>query len=191
MIKRNVVPQELCSRAMVLGDPRARFWGDEPPHWIDAWFTTPREELHSQYPGIICCEHNYLAVSGGGPSGAFGAGLLTGWTKAGTRPEFTIVTGISTGALTAPFAFLGPAWDHRLEEIYTTLSTKDLIKKSPISAVTSGAIFSTKGLRRQIARFFDEAEDERVLATASAMAYRKGGNLPFDDKGELIPVHHS
>ena len=149
---------------MVLGIPRARFWGDEPPHWTDAWFASSREELHSLFSGIIGCEHNYLAVSGGGASGAFGAGLLTGWTKAGTRPEFTIVTGISTGALTAPFAFLGSAWDHRLEEIYTTLSTKDLIKKSVISAMTGGSIFSTKGLRRQIARFFDEAVLEAIAA---------------------------
>jgi len=164
MLKRKVVPQELCSRALVLGEPRARFWGDEPPHWADAWFASPRRELHSQFRGIVGCEHNYLAVSGGGASGAFGAGLLKGWTQAGTRPEFTIVTGISTGALAAPFAFLGSAWDHRLEEIYTTLSTKDLIKKSMISAVTSGAIFSTKGLRHQIARFFDETVLEAVAA---------------------------
>ena len=90
MRKRNVVPQELCSRAMVLGEPRARHWGDEPPHWTDAWFATPREELHAQYRGVVGCEHNYLAVSGGGANGAFGAGLLTGWTRAGTRPELVL-----------------------------------------------------------------------------------------------------
>ena len=48
----------------------------------------------------------FLAVSGGGHNGAFGAGLLTGWSATGTRPEFKVVTGISTGALIAPFAFL-------------------------------------------------------------------------------------
>ncbi len=175
MSKRNPVPQKLCSHAIVLADPRARTWGDEPPHWADAWFATPTEELHAQYRGIVGCEHNYLAVSGGGANGAFGAGLLTGWTKAGTRPEFTVVTGISTGALTAPFAFLGPTWDHRLEEIYTTLSTKDLVKKTPISAVAGSSILSTKGLRHQIAKFFDEAVLEAVAAE-------------FRDKGRTMTI---
>jgi hypothetical protein len=164
MSKRKPVPQELSSRAVVPGDPRARTWGDEAPHWTDEWFATPREELHAQHSGIVGCEHNYLALSGGGANGAFGAGLLTGWTEAGTRPEFTAVTGISTGALSAPFAFLGPAWDHRLKQVYTTYSTKDLVKKTPLAAVTSSAMFSTKGLQGLIARFFDEEVLEAVAA---------------------------
>ena len=61
---------------------------------------------------------NYLAISGGGENGAFGAGLLVGWTDAGTRPDFKLVSGISTGALTAPFAFVGPAYDDALTEAY-------------------------------------------------------------------------
>jgi hypothetical protein len=173
MSKRNPVPLELYSHAMVPGVPRARYWGDEPPHWTDAWFATPREELHVRYRGIVGCEHNYLAISGGGANGAFGAGLLTGWTRAGTRPEFTAVTGISTGALTAPFAFLGPAWDHRLEQVYTTYSTKDLVRKTPLSAVTSSAIYSTRGLQGMIARFFDET----VMAAVAAEFRDKGRQL--------------
>ena len=62
----------------------------------------------------------YLAVSGGGDNGAFGAGLLNGWSETGTRPEFKMVTGVSTGALIAPFAFLGPSYDAALREVYTT-----------------------------------------------------------------------
>jgi hypothetical protein len=131
--------------------------------------------LHAQYRGVVGCEHNYLALSGGGANGAFGAGLLTGWTKAGTRPEFTAVTGISTGALSAPFAFLGPAWDHRLKQVYTTYSTKDLVKKTPLAAVTSSAMFSTKGLQGLIARFFDEAVLEAVAAE-------------FRDKGRRLTI---
>ena len=65
---------------------------------------------------------NFLAISGGGEDGAFGAGLLIGWTAAGTRPEFKLVTGISTGALTAPFAFLGPKYDDQLKDVYTTIT---------------------------------------------------------------------
>ena len=61
----------------------------------------------------------YLALSGGGGGGAYGAGVLNGWTESGSRPEFTVVSGVSTGALIAPFAFLGPAYDARLKKVYT------------------------------------------------------------------------
>ena len=61
----------------------------------------------------------YLALSGGGADGAYGAGVLNGWTELGTRPEFTIVSGVSTGALIAPFAFLGPAYDGVLQQYAT------------------------------------------------------------------------
>ena len=69
---------------------------------------------------------SFLAISGGGDNGAFGAGLLNGWTKAGTRPTFKLVTGVSTGALIAPFAFLGPKYDDTLKTIYTSVSLKDI-----------------------------------------------------------------
>ncbi len=59
----------------------------------------------------------FLAISGGGDNGAFGSGLLNGWTALGTRPQFKIVTGVSTGALIAPFAFLGSAYDAQLRDV--------------------------------------------------------------------------
>ncbi len=74
-------------------------------------------------------EASFLAISGGGDNGAFGAGLLNGWTAAGTRPVFKLVTGVSTGALIAPFAFLGPSYDAQLKEFYTTVSPRDILKK--------------------------------------------------------------
>lgn len=108
-------------------------------------------------------EHNYLAISGGGASGAFGAGFLAGWKEKGDRPEFTIVTGISTGALTAPYALLGSAYDHTLEEILTRYSTKNLVRRrSPFSAVTSSAMLTTRGLEAAIARHFDQAILEAI-----------------------------
>jgi predicted patatin/cPLA2 family phospholipase len=64
-------------------------------------------------------ETQILAVSGGGENGAFGAGVLCGWSEAGTRPLFELVTGVSTGALTAPFAFLGSSYDPQLRAVYT------------------------------------------------------------------------
>ena len=80
----------------------------------------------------------FLAISGGGDNGAYGAGFLNGWTAAGTRPEFKVVTGVSTGALIAPFAFLGPKYDYVLERVYTTTSQKDIFKKR---GLLKGALF--------------------------------------------------
>ena len=71
----------------------------------------------------------FLAISGGGDNGAFGAGLLIGWSETGERPEFKAVTGISTGALIAPFAFLGPAYDGPLREVYTEVSPEDISRR--------------------------------------------------------------
>jgi len=97
---------------------------------------------------------NYLAISGGGEDGAFGGGLLIGWTAAGTRPEFKLVTGISTGALTAPFAFLGPAYDAQLKEVYTTISAKDVLEKRNIlAAVFDDALADNAPLRRLVAKY--------------------------------------
>lgn len=68
-----------------------------------------------------------LALSGGGAGGAFGAGALVGLTQAGSRPTFDIVTGVSTGALIAPFAFLGSEWDDALADAYTGSSASEAL----------------------------------------------------------------
>ena len=117
---------------------KARMWGDERPSFVEEWHVKSREDLQAEFGGVMGREHNYLAISGGGQHGAFGAGLLVGWTAAGTRPEFTLVTGISTGALIAPFAFLGPAYDAQLKEVYTIYSTEDLIKRRHILTTITG-----------------------------------------------------
>jgi hypothetical protein len=79
---------------------------------------------------------NILALSGGGSFGAFGAGILNGWSASGTRPTFKMVTGISTGALIAPFAFLGQDYDEVLKQVYTSVTTKDIMQ--PKSFFMSG-----------------------------------------------------
>jgi len=96
----------------------------------------------------------FLAVSGGGDNGAYGAGFLNGWTAAGTRPEFKVVTGISTGALIAPFAFLGPKYDYVLEKVYTTTAQKDIFKKRGIKSLLFGdAMADTTPLANIIASY--------------------------------------
>ena len=92
-----------------------------------------------------------LAISGGGEDGAFGAGLLCGWTEAGTRPEFKLVTGISTGALIAPCAFLGPRYDPVLRDSYTKVTGKDIFRKQNILAVLfDDGMLDSEPLRRMV-----------------------------------------
>jgi hypothetical protein len=117
---------------------------------------------------------NILAVSGGGPDGAFGAGLLAGWTKAGTRPTFKLVTGISTGALIAPFAFLGAEYDKVLKGFYTTVTTASIYTQRPFGDVLAG----TDGLAdtSPLARLLEQCVDEKVLAAVAA-EHKKGRRL--------------
>jgi len=168
--KRNPLPTDLADTATVSGIEKARTWGDEMPYYADEFFAQSREEIHQNWAAWMDQQLYFLAVSGGGAGGAFGAGLLKGWTQTGDRPEFQLVTGISTGALTAPFAFLGSEYDHVLEEIYTTYSTEDLLqKRSAVNAFTSDAMYSTKRFEELIARYYDE----KVLE-ALAVEARKG-----------------
>src|SRR4051794_13328440 len=89
----------------------------------------------------------FLAISGGGDNGAFGAGLLNGWTASGTRPEFKMVTGVSTGALIAPFAFLGSRYDGAIRKFYTTISAKDIFKsRGMLKGVMSDAMADSRPL---------------------------------------------
>ena len=88
-----------------------------------------------------------LALSGGGSNGAYGAGVLVGWTKRGERPEFDIVTGVSTGALTAPFAFLGPSWDDRLTEAYTGKAAGKILKPRGLGVLFHPSVYSASGLK--------------------------------------------
>lgn len=112
----------------------------------------------------------FLAISGGGDNGAFGTGLLNGWTAAGDRPEFKLVTGISTGALMAPFAFLGSAYDDQLKRLYTQVSPSDIsIRRSLLAAITNDALADNSPLWRLI-----EKEVDQALLDAIAREYEKG-----------------
>jgi len=112
----------------------------------------------------------FLAVSGGGHNGAFGAGLLKGWTAAGNRPQFKVVTGISTGALIAPFAFLGSAYDEQLAHVYTNITQRDVFKKRGlISGFFADGLADTAPLKHMVAQVVD-----RPMLDAIAAEYRKG-----------------
>ena len=106
-----------------------------------------------------------LAISGGGDNGAFAAGFLNGWTKEGTRPQFKLVTGVSTGALIAPFAFLGPAYDEKLKEFYTSISLKDIAKKrSVLAVVTNDAMADNTPLKNLVKKNVDQDMLDAIAA---------------------------
>jgi hypothetical protein len=171
---RNPLPLELTNQAVVPGVPNARFWGDEWPKFsLQRFETFTENDFQRRFQGVYNQPHNYLAVSGGGANGAFGAGLLVGWTQTGTRPEFTMVTGISTGALTAPFAFLGSDYDEQLKTVYTTTSTKMVVRKrNPLVAPFSDSVVDTRPLRELIAKHITTDVIEAV-----AEEHKKGRRL--------------
>jgi hypothetical protein len=119
---------------------------------------------------------NILALSGGGAGGAYGAGALVGWTRQGTRPEFQVVTGVSAGALIAPFAFLGPSWDGQLTEAFSGARTEHLLDRhlpgvlfgasayrgAPLAALVDSYV--TDALLRAVAT---EAAKGRLLVVAT------------------------
>ena len=172
--QRQPLPPEYTLKAEIPGSPEARFWGDEWPTFAAERFEEFTDaDFRRDYAGIYDKPHNYLAISGGGANGAFGAGLLIGWTAAGERPEFSMVTGVSTGALTAPFAFLGPDYDDEMREVYTTTTTDDIVKKrNPIAVAFSDSATDTAPLRALIAKYID-AE----MIGAIAREHKRGRRL--------------
>jgi predicted acylesterase/phospholipase RssA len=116
----------------------------------------------------------HLALSGGGANGAFGAGFLAGWTATGRRPVFKVVTGVSTGALMAPFAFLGSEYDAALHEFYTTTATRDIfaMRSLLISLLRGDSLAYTGPLAALITRHVDAELLRRV-----ADAHQRGRRL--------------
>jgi predicted patatin/cPLA2 family phospholipase len=170
---RRPVPEAHSQIAQIPGIPMARIWGDQIPPDLDKRLAGLKAQVRKNNPAAIGRPHNYLAISGGGANGAFGAGLLVGWTEAGDRPSFDIVTGISTGALIAPFAFLGPAYDMHLKDVYTTVSTEELIRRRWFSKIITGdAATSTEPMQKLLARYYTQ----QMLADIAA-AYEKGRRL--------------
>lgn len=169
------VPRPDTARAQPLGLGNARFYADADPAPLiveasaalerETAALQPQAAARRQLPPVY-----YLAVSGGGDNGAFGAGLLNGWSELGTRPTFKVVTGVSTGALIAPFAFLGPAYDAALREVYTTMTPDKIYRSRGLSAaVFDESMADTTPLSQVIAHYLDQA-----LLDAIAAEYRKG-----------------
>jgi len=168
---RNTLPENLESQVQIAGFEDVRVWADKPSPVLDK---IAIESIHKEIEAYGLEELKkpvaYLAISGGGENGAFGSGLLNGWSASGTRPTFKLVTGISTGALLAPFAFLGSDYDKQLKDVYTTITDKDVYeKKSMVTAYWRDAMFGTGPLAVMIAKYIDQD-----VLDAVAREYMKG-----------------
>jgi len=108
-----------------------------------------------------------LALSGGGADGAFGAGALVGLTRSALRPQFSVVTGVSTGALIAPYAFLGPDWDDKLVEVYTSGSAEHLLHSRGLAAFFGSSVYSGTPLKQLVERYATDALIQAVAREAS------------------------
>lgn len=115
-----------------------------------------------------------LALSGGGAGGAFGAGAVAGLTRAGTRPTFDVVTGVSAGALVAPYAFLGPAWDAQLLEAFTGAGGDNLLQSRGLGVMFGSSLYSGRPLQQLIDTYVSDAMIRAVAREA--------------DKGRLLLV---
>lgn len=123
--------------------------------------------------GARLVPRNVLVLSGGGANGAYTAGVLNGWTASGTRPEFDVVTGISTGALIAPFAFLGSDYDDTLRQSYTSAKESDIFKRRWLPELLwADSVADSAPLRRKIA-----SEITLDVLARVAEAHRAGRRL--------------
>jgi predicted acylesterase/phospholipase RssA len=109
---------------------------------------------------------NILALSGGGADGAFGAGALVGLTRSALRPEFSVVTGVSTGALIAPYAFLGPDWDDQLVEVYTSGRAEHLLHSRGLGMLFGSSVYSGAPLKDLVDRYATDALIQAVAREA-------------------------
>lgn len=179
-LPRNATPVQSALEGSIPGFPGVRGWAGQASSTLQQDLVRSfAQESPQDFPpdasGTVRYAH--LALSGGGANGAFGAGFLEGWTAKGTRPVFKIVTGVSTGALMAPFAFIGPEYDRALREFYTTTRSKDIfVLGSTVGLlwqlVAGEALADTRPLQAMIARHVDEELLERV-----ADAHQRGRRL--------------
>ncbi|NQW53499.1 MAG: patatin-like phospholipase family protein, partial [Rhodospirillales bacterium] len=169
------VPAAYTAEALPLGIANVRFYadGDASPMVQEGQRSFEREQAALKAAGTSTTRlppASYLAMSGGGDNGAFGAGLMKGWTESGTRPEFKMVTGVSTGALIAPFAFLGPDYDATLHEVYTTMTPEKVYRlRGLMAALYDDAMADTGPLAEVIASYADQR-----MFDAIAREYEKG-----------------
>ncbi|MET4683817.1 patatin-like phospholipase family protein [Brevundimonas faecalis] len=157
---RGRLPAPPAGRGIIPGFADVRLSVEEAETSLEA----AADRLSLPRSGWSSGRFDMLAVSGGAAGGAYGAGALVGLTEARTRPEFALVTGVSTGALIAPFAFLGPKWDERLADAYTGGHAAHLLSLRGLASGFTGGFFGAEALDALIHPFVDEALIDAVAA---------------------------
>ncbi|MGC4032605.1 MAG: patatin-like phospholipase family protein [Tepidisphaeraceae bacterium] len=175
---RNALPASAGESATIDGFNHVRYWGDVidgglQESMVESWHQEGAYRLRTTGEQTVAEEASYLAISGGGQDGAFGAGLLNGWTASGKRPVFKVVTGISTGALICPFAFLGPDYDKPLREVYTTVNMKDIaVLRGLFDLLRGDSAYNTAPLVKLVEKCFTHEMIDKI-----AEEHRKGRRL--------------
>lgn len=174
-VARNPATQDGIDAAAPYGIPGVlRAWGD---HIAVEQLNVIRQTLIARARKMHAAEleagepisETILALSGGGADGAFGAGVLAGWTEHGDRPSFDLVSGVSTGAIIGLFAFLGPDYDDDLRRFYTEYSTDQLLEPAPFAALSGGASLSdSTGYNALIDETITPALVEKIAREADA-----------------------
>lgn len=183
------VPTGQAQRASVLGLPNERFFPMSGTEGLEQEFVeaAKRQVARRKLKSLGDIDAKFLAVSGGGEDGAFGAGLLCGWSEHGDRPVFDLVTGVSTGALTAPMAYLGSAYNPQLRHVYTEITPeKVLIPRGFSAALFNDALADNSPLFKTIS----DVLDEKMLSDIAA-GYRNGrllliGSTDLDAQAPVI-----
>ncbi len=154
--------------AAVPGMGAVRFYADAPGFVFDRFRAQVFAQAQARHEPVT-----FLALSSGGSDGAFGAGFLKGLSDAHQRPSFTIVSGVSTGALMAPFAFLGPQYDATLQDLYTSGFASSLVSDaSVLNGLIGNALVDSDKLGRFISRYIDKG-----VLDAVAAEHRRGRRL--------------
>ncbi len=168
---RHAIPPELLGSARVFGMQNIRAFSGIPSDYLKKDFIKLLEQEQrnkSFFSDFNADTYSIIAISGGASDGAYGAGLLNGWSQTGTRPVFKVVTGVSTGAIIAPFVFLGSRYDDKLKEFYTKYSTKDILRIRP----SRNSLVSSQPLELLIEQYIDIE-----LLKEISVEYNKGRRL--------------
>jgi predicted acylesterase/phospholipase RssA len=173
--RQDAVPAALTQRALMPEASDTRYWPELDPGPLFQLVARAAERERASLIKVgkqaeELSPESYLAISSGGDDGAFASGLLVGWTATGDRPQFKVVTGISAGALIAPFVFLGSQYDYVLQEVSSRIEKRDIFHpRNWIAAMMSDGMADARPLAAIIERYVDQD-----LLRDVARAYAKG-----------------
>ena len=159
--RQEAVPASLTESAVTTALADARYWPElDQNRALEISALAAARERDALIQAGRSTRHlppvNYLAISSGGDNGAFAAGLLVGWTSRGDRPEFTVVTGVSAGALVAPFAFLGSKYDAALRTVTSQIQQRDILhRRNWLAVLTSDGMADARPLASMIEKYID------------------------------------